>query len=190
MQIYIRLFLNLLMPLTVLISVISIGYFTFDYSFSKAMKLGILSGVLLGIGISLVMAFLLLILRKVQREEHSEIAYIEEEVTVATANKTQTNAKVQTDLSKELKCMLLMDRELTFNVILNALKKNKDFVLSFSDPKKGTLHIETKEGMIQTSITSLTKHTSQIILHAQNNVKPIRNLISQLKEKETSFLQY
>ena len=191
MQTYIRLFLNLLMPLIVLISIISIGYFTFDYSFSKAFKLGILAGVLLGIGISLIMAMLLLLLRRVQPQNTREIEYIEEETeTVNTASKQRTAEKEPIAVSKEIKCMLLMDKELTFDILLNALKKNKEYVLSSSDPRKGTLSIETKEGIIQTTITSLTKHTSQIILYAQDNVKPVRHLITELKEKETSFLQY
>ena len=83
-----------------------------------------------------------------------------------------------------------MDKELTFDVIVSALKNEKECTLSKSDPKKGTMTIQTKDGIIHTTITSLTQHTSQIILQTVDNSKQIKNLISHLKEKEHSFLQY
>ncbi len=42
----------------------SIAYFSIDYNFTKSMKLGVLSGVLLGLGLSLVAALFLLFTRK------------------------------------------------------------------------------------------------------------------------------
>ena len=83
-----------------------------------------------------------------------------------------------------------MDKELTFDVILNALKNENECTLTQSDPKKGTMTIQTKKGIIQTTITSLTQHTSQIILQTVDNAKQVKNLISHIKEKEHSFLQY
>ncbi len=192
MQTYIRLFLNLLLPLTLLFTVASVGYFTFDYSFSKAFKLGILSGVFIGIGMSLIMALALLILRKVQKNENIESpAHVETEAApIDKVDKTKKNPKQENPFSEEIKCMLLMDRELTFDVIRNALKNENGCTLSQSDPKKGTMTIQTKKGIIQTTITSLTQHTSQVILQTVDNAKQIKNLISHIKEKEHSFLEY
>ncbi len=192
MQTYIRLFLNLLLPLTLLFTVASVGYFTFDYSFSKAFKLGILSGVFIGIGMSLIMALALLILRKVQKNENIESpAHVETEAApIDKVDKTKKNPKQENPFSEEIKCMLLMDRELTFDVIRNALKNENGCTLSQSDPKKGTMTIQTKKGIIQTTITSLTQHTSQVILQTVDNGKQIRNIISHIKEKEHSFLEY
>ncbi len=198
MRTYIRLFINLLLPLTLLFTAASVGYFTFDYSLSKAFNLGILSGVVIGISISLVMAFLLLMFRKipkrekVQKEEKIDAPiHVETEAApIRKVTKAKRHPKQENSLSKEIKCMLLMDKELTFDVILNALKNQKECTLSKSDPKKGTMTIQTKDGIIQTTITALTQHTSQIILQTEDNAKQIKNLISQLKEKEHSFLQY
>jgi len=198
MRTYIRLFINLLLPLTLLFTAVSIGYFTFEYSLSKAFNLGILSGVIIGIGISLIMAFLLLVFRKIPT--HEKVQNIEKAETAdpveteAVSNhkvaKAKKNPKQENSLSKEIKCMLLMDKELTFDVIVSALKNQKECTLSQSDPKKGTMTIQTKNGIIQTTITSLTQHTSQILLQTVDNAKQIKDLISHLKEKEHSFLQY
>ncbi len=195
MRTYIRLFINLLFPLTLLFTAASVGYFTFDYSLSRAFNLGILSGVIIGIGISLIMAFLLLVFRKIPT--HEKVQKTEAPVPIVTETtpnhkvfETRESPKQGNSFSKEIKCMLLMDKELTFDVIVNALKNQKECTLSQSDPKKGTMTIQTKDGIIQTTITSLTQHTSQIILQTVDNAKQIKSLISQLKEKEHSFLQY
>lgn len=188
MRTYIRLFINLLLPLTLLFTAVSIGYFTFEYSLSKAVNLGILSGVIIGIGISLIMAFLLLVFRKIPTHEKVQNAEAPVHVETETApnhkvSETKKNPKQGNSLSKEIKCMLLMDKELTFDVIVSALKNQKECTLSQSDPKKGTMSIQTKNGIIQTTITSLTQHTSQIILQTVDNTKQIKDLISHLKEK-------
>ena len=200
MRPYIQLFITLLLPLSILCTVASIGYFAFSYDFSKAIKLGVLSGVLIGIGLSLIMAFALLMLRKIQKNEtiqneegaesttNAEREPIARTETVkASGNPKQTQNK---SIGKEIKCMLLMDRALTFQVLLNAVKDQNTCNITASDAKKGTISIQTKEGMIQTTITSLTQHTSQLMLVTQNNAKQVKKLISQIKEKEHSFLQY
>jgi len=194
MHAYIRLFFTLFLPLSLLFTVASIGYFTFNYDFSKAIQLGVLAGVLIGLAVSFVLAFVLLILRKVQKVESTQSDHHTETQTapiqeVAKEHKNSKNNQAK-GVSKEVKCMLLMDRELTFEVLLNTLKDQDMCTVSASDPKKGTLTIQTKEGMIQTTITSLTKHTSQIILLTQNNAKHVKTLISLIKEKEHAFLQY
>lgn len=200
MRTYIRLFMTLLLPLSILFTVASMIYFTFNYDFSKAIKLGVLSGVLIAISTSLVIALMLLLLRKMQSNEsvqdnepmksadHSEAVPIP--IHKVVQDHKQTREKPTRGVSNEIKCMLLMDRELTFEVILSAIKKENDCALSASDPKKGTMTIQTQEGIIQTTITSLTQHTSQIILLTQNNARQVKKLISHIKEKELSFLQY
>ena len=72
MRTYIRLFINLLFPLTLLFTAASFGYFTLDYSLSRAFNLGILSGVLMGISVSLIMALLLLIFRRIPKHESTK----------------------------------------------------------------------------------------------------------------------
>ncbi|MDQ7047077.1 MAG: hypothetical protein Q9M39_05465 [Sulfurovum sp.] len=183
MQIYIRLVFNLLIPLILLFTVLSIGYFTFDYNFSKAFQLGILSGVLIGVSMSLPLALIRLISNVIRTPK----TYEDEEVIVPLETLVITK---ENNLPEEIKCMLLMDRELAFDVTLNTLKNNSTCTLVKSDPKKGTMRIQTTEGIIEISITSLTRHTSRIILQAIDNVTHVKHLISKVKEKEHAFLQY
>ena len=200
MRAYIQLFLTLLLPLSILFVLASIGYFTFNYDFSKAIKLGVLLGVLIGIGMSLIIAFALLILRRIQKKEtlanrekpesttHAEREPIERTKTIKASNNPKQ--KQDNGLKKEIKCMLLMDSALTFQVLLNAVNDEKVCTITASNPQKGTLTIQTKKGIIQTTISSLTQHTSQLMLVAENHGKEVQKLISHIKEKEHSFLQY
>jgi hypothetical protein len=192
MHTYIRLFLNLLLPLSLLFVIASIGYFTLDYDFSKAFRLGVLTGVLIGIGTSLVIAFVLLILRNLKKISNTEFEPHTKTQTVPVDKVVEENkrSKQEKGIYEEIKCMVLMENELTFEVLINALKSEYKFAVTQYDPQKKSISIETKEGIIQTTITSLTKHTSQIILLTQNNTNQVKKLLSQIKEKEHSFLQY
>jgi hypothetical protein len=51
-----------------------------------------------------------------------------------------------------------------------------------------TLHTQTEN--MQIIITPLTRHTAQVILNTERNSKYDQNIISYIKEKEHSFLQY
>ena len=194
MRTFIHLFLNLLIPLSILFIIASIGYFTYAYDFSKALKLGILTGVLFGIGASLIIAPILLISGKVKKQEETDLeAYAEPEPESEHKVKKETKApqeKQVIGIGKEIKCMLIMDKELAFNVIQNIPKNEMGCSVSQSDREKGVIMIHTKAGIIEAMITSLTKHTSQVIIHAANNAKQAQTLVTHLKKKEYAFLDY
>lgn len=194
MRIFIHLFLNLLIPLSILFIIASIGYFTYAYDFSKALKLGILTGVVLGVVSSLIMAPILLISGRVQNKENIDLEeYEEPEHASELKVKKETKAPQQKQakgIGKEIKCMLIMDKELAFNVILNTPKNEMGCSIDQSDREKGIIRIQTKAGVIRATITSLTKHTSQIIIHAVNNTKQVQTLVTLLKKKEYAFLDY
>ena len=194
MRTFIHLFLNLLIPFSILFIVLSIGYFTYEYDFSKALKLGILTGVLFGIGTSLIMSPIFLISGKVKKQEAPDLEeYAQTERASEHTVQKETKAPKQKQVmgaGKEIKCMLIMDKELAFNVILNTPEDQMGCSISQSDREKGSISIQTKAGIIQTSITSLTKHTSQVIIHAMNNAKQAQTLVTHLKKKEYAFLDY
>lgn len=206
MTAFIRLFFNLLFPLSILSIILSMLYFMMDYDASRAMKLGVLSGILLSIPLSFLLATALLILRKVSPEQGKQGKQGEqgeqEEQVAQTKVQTQVQAKEESKVSEpvpienikgvtqESKCMLLMDRELAFEILMNFLKKIKHSTIAINDPKRGIITIQNKKGIIQTNITALSKHTSEIILRTQNNIIDVEKLIHALKEKEHSLLQY
>lgn len=200
MTAFIRLFFNLLFPLSILSIILSMLYFMMDYDASRAMKLGVLSGILLSIPLSFLLATALLILRKVspeqgkQGEQGEQVAQTKVQTQVQAKEESKVSEPVPIEnikgVTQESKCMLLMDRELAFEILMNFLKKIKHSTIAINDPKRGIITIQNKKGIIQTNITALSKHTSEIILRTQNNIIDVEKLIHALKDKEHSLLQY
>jgi mannitol-specific phosphotransferase system IIBC component len=184
MRAYIRIFMNLLMPISAIVTILAIAYFSVNYDFNKAMKLGVLSGVLIGFVISFIGALILLVMR-VKKPSVQESDIGQEHTNVNT--KPSSNNKTPV----EQKLMLLMDKKVAFDVALFAIaEQNLGDIKTKETQEKCTITLRTQDQTIQIITTSLTRHTAQIILQASKNSEEIQKIISYIKEKEHSFLQY
>jgi len=186
MRTYLRLFFNLLMPSSMIMTIGSVAYFSVNYDFTKAMKLGVLSGVLLGLGLSLVAALFLLVTRRVKKPVQDSVNIQKE---------TNSNSKeipvVNSKNAIEQKLMLLMDKTLAFDVALYAITdQNIGEIKTHETKENSIITVHTKEENIQITTTPLTRHTSQVILKTERNSQYTDKIISYIKEKEHSFLQY
>lgn len=203
MRTYIRLFFSLLMPISVVMTIVSVAYFSVNYDFTKAMKLGVLSGVLLGLGITVFAALYLLVTRSMRKPVQQAVNVPKKTNTLEKTNipkKTddhkQTNSHrkdipLKMKNSVEQKLMLLMDKKIAFEVALYAITDQDIGEITTQETKESsTIKVHTKDESILITITSLTRHTSQIILQTERNSKYAHNIISYIKEKEHSFLQY
>lgn len=203
MRNYLRLFFSLLMPISVVMTIVSVAYFSVNYDFTKSMKLGVLSGVLLGLGITVFAALYLLVTRGMKKPVQKDVNVPQKTSTVEKTNiprktdghkQTNTQSKdipLKMKNSVEQKLMLLMDKKIAFEVALYAIKDQDIGEIETQETKESsTIMIHAKEENILITIISLTRHTSQIILQTERNSKYAHNIISYIKEKEHSFLQY
>ncbi len=177
MRAFINLFLSILIPLSILSIIASIGYFSLNYDLSKAIKLGMLSGAMVGIGLSFIVAIALFIKRLLQK---THIKKKNEPVIVHEGS----NGPIDTSL------LLLMDRELAFEVALHSIIDQDIGEVTKGDKQKGTISIHTPEQLINIAVSKLTKHTARIELKADTYSKGVQKIIEYLKLKEHSFLQY
>ena len=185
MRTYLRLFFSLLMPISMIMAIASVAYFSVHYDFSKAMKLGILSGVLLGLGISPIAALFLLVTRSGKKPAQETVKVDKE------TNRETKEVPVKMQNSIEHKLMLLMDKKLAFEVALYAVTdKNMGDIKTHETKENAMITVHTKEENIQISTTPLTRHTAQVILKTERNSQYTDKIISYIKEKEHSFLQY
>ncbi len=178
MRVYLNLFLSIVLPVSVLFTVASTVYFSIHYDLDKALKLATLTGVLLGTGFSVVMAGILLIMRKA-RTKHIQITQPESHILHES-----TNGPI------DKKLMILMDRELAFEVAIHSIIDQNIGEVTKGSKRKGTISIHTPEQMINLAITSLTKHTAQIEVKADAYNMSVQQIINYIKLKESSFLQY
>jgi len=195
----IHLYFTFLLPVSLVIALFFIFYFTIEYNFTQSITLGILYGLFTGIFVTFIVVIAIVLLRKSQnnflakfkitkKENKIEKKSEELEQESSPEPKVQEKENVQKKMGHRL--MLLMNKELTFGIILTIIKKQITHSITKHNIDKGSINIKINGEIISISITALTKHTSQVKINGINNEKHIQNIVSFLKEKEHAFLQY
>ena len=181
MKLYFNLFLSLILPVSALLVLLSVAYYLLSYNLNIAMKLGTLTGFLLGIAFSALISAVYLFVRTIKIKNHQK--ELDKELENASKNKPVAIA-----IDKTL--LLLMDNELTFDVVIHSIVNQADVEISNKDLEKGIINIITPNQMINITITKLTAHTSQLHIKAKNYSNRLKQIIEFIKLKEHSFLQY
>ncbi len=199
MRPFIHLYFALLLPISLLIALLFIFYFTLEYNLTQSITLGILYGLFAGVFVTFIVVIAIVLLRKSQNNMLAKFKIIKKEnvnVNDEEDEQPQTESsldpKINENVKKDMdhKLMLLMNKELTFGIILTMIKKQIAHSITKHNIDKGNINIKIHGEIISISITTLTKHTSQVKINGINNSKHIQNIVSFLKEKEHSFLQY
>jgi hypothetical protein len=176
---FINLFLSIALPLFVLFFIAATFYFSTNYELDKALKLGTIAGFLSALAFSFIITSILMSIRKI-RKRHMDITHPESHIVHNTTSTGPINKKL----------MLLMDRELAFEVALYSIIDQNIGEVTKGSKHEGTINIHTPEQIINLSISPLTKHTSQIKVKANSYNESIKQIITYLKLKEDSFLKY
>jgi len=82
-----------------------------------------------------------------------------------------------------------MDKELALEVLYHAIHHQRIAILTQSQNKEETMSIVI-EDEIELSINKLTRHTSQLIITSNEESRDIKEIITYMKMRELSFLQY
>lgn len=199
MKSFIHLFSILVIPVNILFVIISIIYFSINFELSQAIKLGVLSGVLAGTGLSVVIASALLVMRRIQKSTYQSEEGDQENDEIETRLETQ-EAHSGKETSKEVSnpantpidqtFMVLMDTELVYEIALYAVSNQNIGKITQDEKHKGFMVIQAEDEIITLSITSVTRHSANILITSIPNSKNTEKLISYIKEKEYSFLDY
>jgi len=209
MRTFLHLFIGLLVPLSGLFMAVATLYFSLfmGYSFTKAMRLGVLSGFIIALAVSFVIAVFLFIMRagrkipvstnKKKRKRISETVNTTKTTPnkkVATQKETSSKPTVVTSPvplhGTNSKCMLLMDKEVAVEIVLHYVKEQNLGDITNNMQMEDRIILSTKEDVLSIHIASLTKHTSQVMVSAKPDSKDTQNILMYLKEKESSFLRY
>jgi len=212
MRSYFNLFLTLVMPVSILFTAIAIVYFSMQYSFSEALKLGVLGGVIAAISFTFLATFIISIVRLIRIYSSKPKNIITNthipnkpttKVKVATnptiyeqkSQSTQENLTNDENIDSNFtieKFMLLMGKELAYEISLETISKQKLGNIIHEDKNQGliVLQDENENNEIKINVSSLTKHTSQITMSSTYGINKMKKIIKILKEKEHSFMQY
>jgi ABC-type Mn2+/Zn2+ transport system ATPase subunit len=83
-----------------------------------------------------------------------------------------------------------MDKELTIEVLLHAISHQHIGILTQSHDKEKIMSLKTADEIIKLSINKLTRHTSQLIITSNKDSEDVKKIVTYMKMKEFSFLQY
>ncbi|MBA1420334.1 MAG: hypothetical protein FAF03_05600 [Epsilonproteobacteria bacterium] len=204
MRAYFQLFIGLLIPLSGLFIVSAVLYFKIEYDFTKAMRLGVLSGFFIAIAVSLFTALFLLIMRrgrqpkkdifsgvKERKERRNTKSKTNKSIDTVLTGTTKVQSASKTSITTQENIMLLMDNSIAFEVLLYAIADQQLGQLTESKEAEGHIIIKTDKSIIKMSISPLTKHTSQMQISSEiDDTENIQKIITYMKEKEYSFTQY
>lgn len=196
------------MPISVLFIIISTIYFLTNFDFSEALRLGIVAGALSSIAFCIVVSLVILIIRAVRIKKSKAKAMkfdIQDNTSFVPTNPTIYEKKSQTmqgfsgkqlttdlstlDIIKE-KIMLLMDKEMVYEVSLNAIRNKNIGDIVHQDKEIGSILLRNNSEEIIINISSLTRHTSEVSISSTLDNNNIQNIISLLKDKEYTFIKY
>jgi predicted transcriptional regulator len=181
----------------------AVVYFKLSYDFTKAIRLGVLSGFFIGVFISFFIAIFLLMIRSGKQAKHNVIKepqrrnHIESKITKkqtlshSPLSKESSSVGIKTPLKTYTqKTMLLMDHELAYEVAIHAIDEEELGTVTTNEEGKKHMIITTKNETIDLSILPLTRHTTQVFIESNPDSENTQKIIKYLKEKELSFLQY
>ena len=186
MRAFFQLFIGLLLTLSILFIVAAVIYFRIEYDFTKSLRLGVLSGFFIALIVSFFTALFLLIIRGGKKPQKSILQRNKNQKSKQTAKILRS----QNDKNIEQKIILLMDKELAFEVLLHAISHQHIDILTQSHDKEKKMHIKTENEIIELLIHRLTRHTSQLSITSNKDSSVIKEIITYMKMRELSFLQY
>jgi mannitol-specific phosphotransferase system IIBC component len=184
MRAFLQLFIGLLITLSALFIVAAIIYFRVEYDFTKSLRLGVLSGFFIAIIVSFFTALFLLIMRAGKKPQKSILRKNKKSKQTAKISESQNGKNI------EQKIILLMDKELTIEVLLHAISHQHIGILTQSHDKEKIMSLKTADEIIELSINKLTRHTSQLIITSNKDSEDVKKIVTYMKMKELSFLQY
>ncbi len=179
MRAYFNVFLSMIVPVSGLFILLAVGFFMMEYDLNKALKLGVVSGFMIAVLFTAVMAPIFIFMRQIK---------------LKSITKNQPTQEILEKIDEgplDEKLLFLMRKETTFEVAIQAIiDQHIGEVSKESRKKTGTIEISTAVQTITLQISTLTKNTSEMKLKAKIYNENVAQIINYLKAKEHSLLQY
>ncbi len=194
---FINLFLSLILPIGALFTAIATLYYLKDFELGKAIKLGVVTGILSAIAFSMLVSTLIMIKRAFQIYHYQRLHTKEQQspsrmrhTSVANRDEPLPVRAIPDPLvpkEGEQRYILLMDYDVAFEVALYAIESQKIGILQKADKRNGEIIIQQRGRYVPIKLSRLSTHSSQIILESMENTPAF---IRAVKEKEFAFLDY
>jgi hypothetical protein len=197
MRQYIQIVFGLLLPISGLFMVISFLYYNQNNDFSEALKLGVLTGFFIAIILSPFIGFFIYLMRIPKRSKKNTPKTTSPTRQKSKPIKSKQEKQVASSsgepkkiLSSNKNIILLMDKELTVNIMLHAINEQNIGQVTRIKGEQETIGIQSKEGNIELIVSSLTAHTAEIVIEMGEDTQGLKKILNYIKEKEYSYLDY
>lgn len=207
---YLRRFFTLLLPISIVTTIISLIYlqFTYGHDTLQTLPLASIFGFLSGASLAFFGAFIFFLPKNTQNTKIDLSHRKKKEPSITSQSiiqkkpkekeKPQKPQKLEKKREEEKKItlssnhtmMMLMDKELAFEVALCAIEEQEIGIITHSKKSKGTINMKSHEEILELHINTLTKHTSKITIISTKISKNVQYIIDYMKVKEYAFLQY
>jgi hypothetical protein len=170
-----------------------IGYYSLDFPIAKASRIGTLYGFAVGVVLNIIPAFYIML--KLNKEsqpstipQKSKKSQKPKKPQKASSTPTTKKAPLSSSIMKEM--YLLLDKEMAFDVSLHSILDQSLGTLLNTNKHRGTFSVRTAHQVIDFEVYPLTRHTSKLNIKAQKQNDTFNNILSYIKNKESSILTY
>jgi len=190
MKNFIRTYTYTLVPTAILIIIGFIIFYSTQFSLNKSISLGTLHGFMAAIILNIIPAFVML----------DKLKYKSTKSTKSTKTQTLQNRQ---DLSKKVELKtnekdtstnhslyLLLDFEKSFDLSIDSILRQSLGTILKHDKHRGFISVRAAYQTIDFELKPLTRHTAKVDIKAQKDNETLHSILSYIKNKERSFLNY
>jgi len=190
-------FFALLLPITILTSIISLLYLqnAYGHSLGQTLPLACVFGFLSGLFIAFIGAFIFLLPAQTKSTKANISHRKSPTKTLSSKPKEEIIPKVckeealeETHLKPTLYTLtLFMDKTLSYDTTIQAIEAHKIGTLIIDENEKDSLKIQMPSEIMVLYFFTLTRHTSKLTLRTIQHRKDAKKIMSYLKEKEANL---
>jgi len=189
MKNFIRAYTYTLVPTAIVVILGFVLFYLTQFSLSKSASLGTLHGFVVTLVLNIIPAFILIDKNKKNiktktKTRNNDIIKKQKNLqkTDIRQNKKEPNTKYS--------LYLLLDSQKAFDLSINAIIKQSLGTILNHDKHRGFLSVRAAYQTIDFEVKPLTRHTAKVDIKAQKDNETLHSILSYIKNKELSFLNY
>jgi len=193
MKKFIKAYTFTLTPTAMIVIIASIAYYTTQLSFNKAISIGTLNGFIIAGIINIIPAIITFRkIDKVSQTKPKKKQKRKKDITQKT-NQSQQHSQISSNQNNQHKIYslyLLLDKEKAFDLSINSIVNQSLGSILNKDHHRGIISARTAHQIINFNIQSLTRHTAKVEINAQQDNNTLKDILTYIKQKESSFITY
>jgi len=188
MKNFIKAYTYTLVPSAIVIILGFILFYTTQFSLNKSISLGTLHGFVATIILNIIPTFIML--DKIKKNLKTQSLKNNNSIQQRQSLEKTEIMQDRKDTHLNYSLYLLLDFEKAFDLSINSIIKQSLGTVLKHDKNRGFVSVRASHQTIDFEVKPLTRHTAKLDIKAQQNNKTLQEILTYIKTKEASFLQY